>query len=174
MAVSTTQTLLSLWGSGVTVPGTGILLNNGMMWFDPQPGRPNSVAGGKRPLSNMAPAVVTRGGVSLAALGASGGRKIMNCVAQLALNVIDRDMSMQTATSSPRIDRSTPKLIASPRFDATVLAGLEARGHELLIKDERQLLGAYSSPASVRRDADGTLTGGVDPYYFPATAAGVD
>ena len=43
MAVSCTQTLLSLWGSRVTTPGTGVLLNNGMMWFDPEPGRPNSI-----------------------------------------------------------------------------------------------------------------------------------
>jgi gamma-glutamyltranspeptidase/glutathione hydrolase len=174
MAVSTTQTLLSLWGSGVTVPGTGILLNNGMMWFDPEPGRPNSVAGGKKPLSNMSPAVVTRNGQALAALGASGGRRILNCVAQLALNVIDRNQSMQQATSAPRIDRSTPKLMISPRFYPAVIAELEARGHQLMIKDERNLLGEYSSPASVRRNADGTLTGGVDPYYFPATAVGVD
>ena len=61
IAVSCTQTLLSLWGSRVTTPGTGVLLNNGMMWFDPEPGRPNSVAGGKTPLSNMAPVVLARG-----------------------------------------------------------------------------------------------------------------
>src|SRR5207248_1564217 len=42
--ITVTQTLLSLFGSGVTAPGTGVLLNNGMMWFDPRPGRPNSVA----------------------------------------------------------------------------------------------------------------------------------
>jgi gamma-glutamyltranspeptidase / glutathione hydrolase len=174
MAVSTTQTLLSLWGSGVTVPGTGVLMNNGMMWFDPEPGRPNSVGGGKKPLSNMAPAVVTRNGVALAALGASGGRRIMNCVAQLALNVIDRTTSMQEATSVPRIDRSTPSLFISPRFGEATIDELRRRGHRLTVKDERNLLGEYSSPASVRRDPDGACTGGVDPWYFPATAIGVD
>ncbi|HRA48247.1 MAG TPA: gamma-glutamyltransferase, partial [Thermomicrobiales bacterium] len=84
MAVATTQTLLSLWGSGFTVPGTGILMNNGMMWFDPQAGRPNSVGGSKKPLCNMAPTLVTRENTAFAALGASGGRRIMNCVAQMA------------------------------------------------------------------------------------------
>ncbi len=174
MAVSTTQTLLSLWGSGVTIPGTGILMNNGMMWFDPQPGRPNSVAGGKKPLSNMAPAIVARNNVALAAIGASGGRRIMNCVAQLALNLIDRNQTMQAATSTPRIDRSTATLFVSPRFGSDAIDALRERGHNLKIKDERQLLGDYSSPASVRRDPDGTFTGGVDSYYYPATAIGVD
>jgi len=174
MAVSTTQTLLSLWGSGVTIPGTGILMNNGMMWFDPQPGRPNSVDGSKRPLSNMAPAILTRENMAMAALGASGGRRIMNCVAQLALNLIDQNMSMQDATSAPRIDRSTPYLFASRRFNNEALHELEGRGHKVVIKDERQMLGDFSSPASIRRDLDGTLSGGVDPWYYPATAIGVD
>jgi gamma-glutamyltranspeptidase/glutathione hydrolase len=174
MAVSTTQTLLSLWGSGVTVPGTGVLLNNGMMWFDPEPGRPNSVAGNKKPLSNMAPAIVSRNNIALAAIGASGGRRIMNCVAQLALNLVDRNMSMQEATSAPRIDRSTAALFVSPRYGAGTIEALRARGHDLRVKDERQLLGDFSSPASVHRDPNGRFTGGVDPYYFPATAIGVD
>ena len=174
MAVSTTNTLLSLWGSGVSIPGTGILMNNGMMWFDPQPGRPNSVAGGKKPLSNMAPIVVARNNRALAAIGASGGRRILNCNIQIALNVIERGQSMQNATSAPRIDRSTPMLFVSPRFGAATIAELEKRGHRLKVKDERNLLGEYSSPASVKLAADGTFTGGVDPYYFPATAVGVD
>jgi gamma-glutamyltranspeptidase/glutathione hydrolase len=174
MAVSTTQTLLSLWGSGVTIPGNGVLMNNGMMWFDPQPGRPNSISGGKKPLANMAPIVLTRNNQALAAIGASGGRRILNCNIQLALNVIDRGKSMQAATSAPRIDRSTPVLFVSPRFGSETIAALEARGHRLMVKDERNLLGEYSSPASVKRAADGTFSGGVDPYYYPASAVGVD
>ena len=90
------------------------------------------------------------------------------------MNIIDQAMSMQDATSAPRIDRSTPNLIASRRLDHDVIHELERRGHRIVIKDERQMLGDFSSPASVQRDADGTFTGGVDPYYFPATAIGID
>jgi len=174
LAVTCTQTLLSLWGSYVTVPGTGVLMNNGMMWFDPEPGRPNSVAGGKRPLSNMAPAVVVGDDGAVAALGASGGRRIMSAVLQIALHLGRSGMSMQPAVSAPRIDASTPKLYVSPRFGPEVAARLGNMGHPLLIKDERVLLGDYASPACALRDAAGTFTGGVDPYYYPATAAGVD
>jgi gamma-glutamyltranspeptidase / glutathione hydrolase len=174
MAVSNTQTLLSLWGSGVTIPDNGVLMNNGMMWFDPQPGRPNSISGGKKPLANMAPIIVTRANQALAAIGASGGRRILNCLTQIALNVIDREQAMQDATSAPRIDRSTPVLFVSPRFGPDTISALEGMGHHLMVKDERNLLGEYSSPASVKRAADGTFSGGVDPYYYPATAVGVD
>ena len=174
LAVTCTQTLLSLWGSVVTVPGTGVLMNNGMMWFDPEPGRPNSVAGGKRPLSNMAPSVVVGDDGSAAALGASGGRRIMSAVLQVALNLVGGGRSMQAAVGAPRIDASTPKLFISPRFGPDVAARLTGMGHPFLVKDERVLLGDYASPACVRRDASGSYTGGVDPYYYPATAVGVD
>jgi gamma-glutamyltranspeptidase/glutathione hydrolase len=171
VAVTWTQTLLSLWGSRVTVPGTGILLNNGMMWFDPEPGHPNSIGGGKRGLSNMAPALVLRDGKAVAALGASGGRKIMNCVAQIAMNVIDHALPMQEAVSAPRIDRSTGKLLVSSRHPATTIDRLRALGHDVVVKDETQFLGEFSSPACVW-SGDGKQMGGVDPFYFPATAAG--
>ena len=174
MAVSVTQTLLSLWGSFEMAPGTGVLLNNGMMWFDPEPGRPNSVAGGKAPLSNMAPLVITKDGRAVAAVGSSGGRRIMNCHAQLVMNLLDHGLSMQPAISAPRIDASTVDLIVSTRLPAAVRDELAALGHRVSVRDETHFLGEFASPTGVLVDGDGNLRGGVDPYYFPATAAGVE
>jgi gamma-glutamyltranspeptidase/glutathione hydrolase len=174
MAVTITQTLLSLWGSRVVGPGTGVLMNNGMMWFDPQPGRPNSPAGGKKPLSNMSPALLLKDGAAVAALGASGGRKILNCVAQLAMNVAAHGLTMQPATSAPRIDCSTPDVIVSDRLPAATIAALRAMGHQPVLSDETLLGGDFSSPASVQRAATADFRGGVDAYYYGATAVGVD
>ncbi len=57
-SVAFTQTLLSLFGSMVVIPETGIVMNNGMMWFDPRPGQPNSIEGGKRCLSAVSPLIL--------------------------------------------------------------------------------------------------------------------
>ena len=130
MAVSLTQTLLSGWGSRVVPPGTGILLNNGMMWFDPEPGRPNSVAGGKRPVSNMSPALVLKDGAAVASVGSSGGRRIMNCNAQIIMNLVDHGLTPQPAITAPRIDASTPDLIVSARLPAATREALAALGHK--------------------------------------------
>jgi gamma-glutamyltranspeptidase/glutathione hydrolase len=172
-AVSLTQTLLSGWGSRVVVPGTGVLLNNGMMWFDPTPGRPNSVDGGKRPLSNMSPALVLKDGRTVATLGASGGRRIMNCVAQLIANLVDYGMTMQPAVSAPRIDASTPELLVSSRLPVSVQDALRALGHDVVARFEEDFHGDFASPACVQLDSEGTYRGGVDPYYRPATAVGI-
>ncbi len=72
-----TQTLLSIFGSRVVSPSTGVLLNNGIMWFDPEPGKPNSLAPGKRCLANYCPVVGVAADGRSFALGASGGRKIL-------------------------------------------------------------------------------------------------
>jgi gamma-glutamyltranspeptidase/glutathione hydrolase len=170
MAVSCTQTLLSLWGSRVTVPGTGVLLNNGMMWFDPESGRPNSVAGGKTPLSNMAPVVLARNGRPFVSLGASGGRRILNCNAQLIMNVTDWRLAAQASISAPRIDCSTPELLLSWRFPMETIKALRAMGHRVDTLDERLFTGGFASPTAIRRTLDGVYDGGTDPYYFPATA----
>jgi gamma-glutamyltranspeptidase/glutathione hydrolase len=173
MAVTLTQTLLSLWGSALVVPGTGVLMNNGMMWFDPEPGRPNSIEGGKRPLSNMSPALLLKNGEAVASLGASGGRRILGAVAQVAMNLIDHGLEMQDAVSAPRIDVSTPELIVSDRIDAGVIADLRRLGHRLVLSDETLLGADFASPACIQRLETG-FAGGVDQYYFPATAIGVD
>lgn len=104
--VALTQTLLSLFGSKVTLPRTGILMNNGVMWFDPRPDHPNSLEPGKRPLSNMCPVILRRADGQHFAIGASGGRRIMPAVFQLISFLTDYEMSVDTAIHQGRIDVS--------------------------------------------------------------------
>jgi gamma-glutamyltranspeptidase/glutathione hydrolase len=101
--VSTTQTLQSAFGSKVTTPGTGMLLDNHMSLMDPVPGNVNSIAPGKRVLSSMAPTIVLRAGRPYFALGTPGGKRIFGAVAQALLNVIDHRMTLQEAIEAPRI-----------------------------------------------------------------------
>ena len=86
-AVSTTQTVNLFFGSGVMVPGTGIMLNNEMDDFNAQPDEPNAfgllgktdanaVAPGKTPLSSMTPTIVTRDGRVRLVVGGPGGSRI--------------------------------------------------------------------------------------------------
>jgi gamma-glutamyltranspeptidase/glutathione hydrolase len=147
-----------------------VLLNNGMMWFDPEPGRPNSVAGGKTPLSNMAPVVLARDGRPFVSLGASGGRRILNCNAQLIMNFTDWRLAAQPAISAPRIDCSTPELLLSWRFPAETIRALRRMGHRVETLDERLFTGGFASPTAIRRTLDGVYDGGTDPFYAPATA----
>ena len=104
--VALTQTLLSVFGSKVVLPQTGILMNNGIMWFDPRPDQPNSIGAGKKPLSNMCPTIVKRSDGTRYALGASGGRRIMPAVFQLTSFLVDYQMDLDDAFQQPRIDSS--------------------------------------------------------------------
>jgi len=101
-----TQTLLSRFGSKVVLAESGILMNNGILWFDPRPGRPNSIAPGRRPLANMCPVIVRRDGAPWFALGASGGRRIMPAVAQVLSFLVDYGMTLEEAFHQPRLDVS--------------------------------------------------------------------
>ncbi|MDC0660882.1 gamma-glutamyltransferase [Leisingera sp. SS27] len=104
--VSVTQTLLSIFGSRMTLPNSGILMNNGIMWFDPEPGKPNSIGPGKRCLANMCPTLLERSDGQRFGLGAAGGRKIMPAVAQLASYLLDFGMDPEEAIHEARIDAS--------------------------------------------------------------------
>ena len=130
-AVSLTNTLMAGFGSGFVPKGTGVVMNNGMMWFDPIPGRVNSIMPGKYPLNNMTPSLVLDADGVRMAVGASGGRRITNCVTQLISKVVDHGMGPQEAIDSPRVDCSLPVTSIDPRLDAAVVAELEARGHSL-------------------------------------------
>ena len=125
--VSMTTTLMSSFGSRVVLPETGILLNNGVMWFDPRPGLPNSIAPGKRPLTNMCPLILKEDDKPIMAVGASGGRRIMASVFQLMTYVADFGMSPEEAAHHPRLDVSSPDSVtADRRLGEEVIAGLRA------------------------------------------------
>src|ERR1043165_1767697 len=113
--VALTTTLLSSMGSRVVLPKTGILMNNGVMWFAPRPGQPNSIAPGKRPLTNMFPLILRDGVKPWIAAGASGGRRIMAAVLQLVSFVADFGMSPEAAAHQPRIDVSGPDEVTADR-----------------------------------------------------------
>ena len=124
--VTLTQTLLSLFGSKVVLPSSGILMNNGIMWFDPRPGRPNSLAPGVRPLSNMCP-VIAQDEAHRIAIGASGGRRIMPAVMQILSFVIDYGMSLEEAFAQARIDVTGEGMVTMSRdLDDEVQAALRS------------------------------------------------
>ena len=111
-AVAVTYTLNGGYGSGVTVPGLGFLLNNEMDDFSAKPGsenmyhliqgEANAIQPGKRPLSAMTPTLLLRDGKLFMALGAPGGARIINGVLQVILNVVDFHMNVQDAVDWPR------------------------------------------------------------------------
>ena len=111
--ISNTYTINSAFGSGVTIKGTGILMNNEMDDFSGQPGVPNQfgLLGGvaneiepaKRPLSSMTPTIVFDNDEPFLAIGSPGGSRIITAVLQIILNVIDFEQSLEEATDSKRV-----------------------------------------------------------------------
>ncbi|GLO72641.1 gamma-glutamyltransferase [Phaeobacter inhibens] len=148
--VSQTQTLLSIFGSRVVSPSTGLLMNNGIMWFDPVQGRPNALAGGKPCLMNVCP-VIGETGSKRFAFGASGGRKIVSAVAQLSSFAVDYGMDAGAAFHQPRIDASGGEAVtADDSLSPQVIAAL---GEEHSVATTRRTVFpyAFACPAGVMR-----------------------
>ena len=151
--VALTQTLLSLFGSKVMFPRTGILMNNGIMWFDPRPGRPNSIAPGRRPLSNMCPAIAEREDGFRTAVGASGGRRILPAVFQLLSFMLDFRMDVEDAVHQPRIDASgEPALDIDAGLGEAVIDALAAE-HAVRVRGNAVYPSWFACPNVVARDA---------------------
>ncbi|MFQ5936768.1 MAG: gamma-glutamyltransferase family protein [Acidiferrobacterales bacterium] len=151
--VALTQTLLSVFGSKVMLPQTGILMNNGIMWFDPRPGSPNSIAPGKRPLANMCPTIVERADDFRIAVGASGGRRSMSAVLQLISFLVDYRMSLDDACHQPRIDVSgTPVVRADNRLAPDIVNTL-SQHYEVSTATHGVYPALFACPNIVARDA---------------------
>ncbi|MFE3839074.1 gamma-glutamyltransferase [Pseudogemmobacter sonorensis] len=148
--VSWTQKLLSSFGARVVSPATGMLVNNGLMWFDPVPGRANSLAAGKACLMNICP-LLGQAGDRQIALGASGGRKIMPAVGQIAAFWVDGDLPLAEAIAHPRIDVSGgPEITADHRLAPGVVAAL-ARVAPVSLARRQPFPYAFACPAGVTR-----------------------
>lgn len=158
-----TQTLLSLFGSKYVTPKTGIGMNNGIMWFDPRPGTTNSLAPGKRCLTNYTPVIAETGDGKRLAIGASGGRRILPAVTQLASFVMDFGMDLDAALHQPRIDASEAAIvIGDARLPADVRRTLAERFdyEEALVQSLPQ---KFACPSVVMRDGD-TNSGAVEIF----------
>jgi gamma-glutamyltranspeptidase/glutathione hydrolase len=161
MCVSLTATLGGGFGSAVMIRGTGIVLTNGTYWFDPRPGRPNSIAPGKRVLWAGAPTIVLRGAEPFLVCGAPGGRKIMSAVTQVVVNAVDYGDGPQAATSRPRIHDEGEKLQVDSRISPEARAALAAMGHEVDVKVEDVMATNFARPGAIQIDGR-DLRGGVE------------
>ena len=167
--VSLTHTAVSLWGSRVVVPGTGILLNNGMIWFDPEPGKANSAGPGKRPLVNMVPVLGFKRGAPHLTLGAPGGRKIVSAIPQVIANVVDTKASPQGAIDAPRLHTEGGPVLVDDRVGEKALASLRRRGHTVTASEESYSSMNFARPIAIRITPRG-LEAGLDSFGAAAAA----
>ena len=166
-AVAMTYTINGAFGSGVTVPGLGFLLNNEMDDFSVKPGTPNmfgliqgeanAIEPGKRPLSSMTPTIVLRDGKLVLVLGAPGGSRIINGVLQVLLNVVDFTMNIQDAVDRPRFHHQwkPDTLFVEDGFSPDTLELLARRGHRIRRIETVAVVEAV-------RAGDGRLEGATD------------
>lgn len=154
--VAITATVNTTFGSGVIVPGTGVILNNEMDDFSIQPGTPNAfglvgaennaIEPGKRPLSSMSPTIILDpDGKPIMTVGAAGGPKIITQVILAIIRHLDQRMSIEEAVAAPRIhhqwrpDRVGVEIAKSSArenrhsvsIDSKIRQGLLERGHAI-------------------------------------------
>ena len=165
--VASTQTINSLFGARMIVPGTGILLNNYMHLFDPRPGRTLSIAPGKRLTTSQSPMMVLEGGKPRYALGLPGGLRIFGVVMQAIVNLVDHGMTLQEAVEAPRLWTQGQDLFIEPSIGDSVRAGLAGRGHTLSLTPH--VAGGMNAIAFER---DGTMTGAAC-WRADGTAVGI-
>jgi gamma-glutamyltranspeptidase/glutathione hydrolase len=175
-AVSNTYTLNFSYGLGLVADGTGVLLNNELDDFTAAPGASNAFGlvgyeanlpgPGKRPLSSMSPTIVLKDGKVVLVTGSPGGSRIISTVLQVIVNVLDYHMDVAAAVAAPRLHHQwmPDEVKVQPGFPDEVLAGLRARGHNVV-----ESMG-YTSANSILATPNGLL-GAPDPRTRGAEAA---
>ena len=157
-----TQSLGSAYGSGVMIPGTGVILNNFLNWTDLNPASPNALQPGQRLAMCMAPSISTRDGKGILALGTPGSYGILQTQVQAMVGHVDFGLDVQAAIEMPRARLWDGKQIyVERRVPHSVCVELSARGHDVvLLPDYSWRTGGMQA---VSRDPDsGALAGAAD------------
>ncbi len=171
-AVALTMTINTPFGSGLTVPGTGIVLNNEMDDFAKAPDVPNvyglvdtrganAIAPGKRPLSSMTPTILLRAGRPFMVTGSPGGPRIISTTLLTILAVVDHAAGARDAVAAARYHHQwvPDRVSLEPGIPEPVAKGLRARGHEV----ERAKAAWSSAQVIVVDPKTGRMSGGSDP-----------
>ena len=168
-AVSSTQTINNPMGSGIVIPGTGILMNNEMDDFSVKPGvanvfgliggKENSVQGDKRPLSSMAPTIIVKDDIPILALGSPSGPRIITCVAHTILNYLEYKMPLFESVGVLRYHHQwlpDELVVEPPSFPPAAAEALQKMGYKIVVKE------VPCRVEAVARE-DGRLHGVADP-----------
>jgi gamma-glutamyltranspeptidase/glutathione hydrolase len=158
-------------GSGVLVPGTGVILNNMLGEEDLNPGGFHSIPAGERVPSMMSPTVVLRDGEVILAVGSAGSNRIRSAILQTVVRVVEQGMDPGEAIAAPRLHSEAGLVQAEPGIDEAALERLEASGAAVARRPEVNLF--FGGVQAVARDPEtGALSGGGDPRRGGAVAYG--
>jgi len=160
--ITATFTLGYPFGSGIVVPGTGLLLGNTLYQFHDDAAHPNGYAAGKRAVWNGAPTILTHPDGTRIAIGAPGGPKIPGALAQVLVAHLAYGLSPQRATEVPRIFQSDTTAFIDDRVDPHVIDALRSQGRDVRPIPEGPFQSNFARPSLLVRHADGSVQGGVD------------
>jgi gamma-glutamyltranspeptidase / glutathione hydrolase len=156
-------------GSGVLVPGTGVILNNMLGEEDLNPLGFHAIAPGRRVPSMMAPTLVRRDGEIELGLGSAGSNRIRSAIVQTVVRAVEQRMPAGEAVRAPRLHVEAGIVQAEPGIDEEALARIEARGVSVLRRPRPNLF--FGGVQAVARDpSSGELSGGGDPRRGGAVA----
>lgn len=152
--VTSTQTINSLFGARIMIPGTGIIPNNYMYLFDPHPGKALSLQPGKRITSGITALIGKRDGRPIFALGLPGAHRIPASAMQAVLNLVDHGMSPQEAAEAPRVFTWGQEAEIERGVPEPVRQALASLGHRVAPVDH-----VAGGMGIIGFEADGTMTG---------------
>ncbi|SDI99400.1 gamma-glutamyltransferase family protein [Lutimaribacter saemankumensis] len=157
MAVSLIYSIFHGFGSGIASDKFGILLQNRGAGFTLQECHPNEMAGGKRPMHTIIPAML-RQGRTLMPFGVMGGAYQPNGHARVVSNMVDFGMDPQAAIDAPRAFSDAGTMKVERGYSNAVRAALADLGHKVEIPD-----GPIGGGQAILIREDGVLEGGSDP-----------